>query len=259
MPKITDTYALAYACCETILKELNRFPTIDLIRERIGVNSPNTIKKAMNAWTEAFTKQYIEQQQSGINCPEVPALLTNAVYQLWQYSVKEAEQLANVKTAVLQTQLDHLQQAVEQYKADLSEMQQGLENKTHQLNAANTQISTLNHENSLKQKTLQETLQRENALANTLEELSKREITLKEQHTQHLQQEQDWMQRRILEEREWASEKWQEKQHPLEERLGFLKAQVAQAQQAQALVLTQNQQLLAEITQLKAQQRGKKT
>ena len=63
MPKITDTYTLAYDCCETILRELNRFPTIDLIRERIGVNSPTTIKKAMNNWTAEFAKRYIEQQQ----------------------------------------------------------------------------------------------------------------------------------------------------------------------------------------------------
>lgn len=254
MPKMTDTYQLAYTCCETILKELNRFPTIDLIRERIGVNSPNTIKKAMNDWTASFAKQYIEQQQSKMHFPEVPNLLTDAVYQLWKLSVNEAEQLANTKTAVLQAQLNELQQTIDQYKADLSETQQALENKNHQLKAAESQIVTLDHENSLKQKELLETQQRENALANTLEEQTKWEIALKEQHTQRLQQEQDWMQRRIGEERELAADKWQGKQQQLEERLVFLKTQAEQALQSQTVTQAQNQQLLAEITLLKAKQ-----
>lgn len=258
MPKITDTYQLAYACCETVLKELNRFPTIDLIRERIGVNSPNTIKKAMNDWTEAFVKQYIEQQQATMAFPEVPAVLNDAVYQLWKRSVKEAEQLANIKTEALLAQLNELQQTIEHYKADSLFIQQALQNESDKVAATEKQLTTLNQEHQLTHEELLESLQREQTLANTLEEQNKREQALMEQHTKRLQQDQDWMQRRILEERELAAEKWQAKHQQQEERLAFLKSQAEQAQQSQALLQTQNQQLLAEITQLKAHQNDSK-
>lgn len=256
MPKITDTYQLAYACCETILKELNRFPTIDLIRERIGVNSPNTIKKAMNDWTEAFAKQYIEQQKSKINCPEVPNLLTDAVYQLWKHTVKEAGQLANAKVDIVQSQLKELQDKVEQQQAALLTAQQELANETCKLEAAQAQTKRLIYENERNQKTLLEYQQREQALSNRLEEQGKREVALKEQHNHRLQQEQAWMQRRILEERQLEAEKWTVKQQQLEERLDFLKSQAKQAQQSQVLMQTHNQQLLTEILQLKKQQNG---
>jgi hypothetical protein len=254
MPKITDTYQLAYACCETVLKELNRFPTIDLIRERIGVNSPNTIKKAMNDWTEAFVKQYIEQQQATIAFPEVPAVLNDAVYQLWKRSVNEAEQLANIKAEALKAQLDELQQTIDHYKTDCLALQQALQNETNKLTATEKQLATLNLEHQLTLTELLETQQREQALANALEEQSKREQALMEQHAERLQQDQTWMQRRILEERELAAEKWQAKYLQQEERLAFLKAQAEQALQSQTLLQTQNQQLLAEIKQLKTQQ-----
>lgn len=253
MPKITDTYQLAYTCCETILKELNRFPTIDLIRERIGVNSPNTIKKAMNDWTASFAKQYIEQQQSKMHCPEVPNLLTDAVYQLWKLSVNEAEQLANTKIAASQIQLNELQNTLKQQHTILLAAQQDLNTETFNLATAQTLIENLNHEKDLIQTALIAEQQKTLTLTKTLEEQSNREIALKEQHVLRLQQEQDWMQRRILEERELAAEKWQAKQQPFEERLYFLKSQVEQALQSQALVQKQNQQLLAEITLLKEQ------
>lgn len=258
MPKITDTYQLAYACCETVLKELNRFPTIDLIRERIGVNSPNTIKKAMNDWTEAFVKQYIEQQQATMAFPEVPAVLNDAVYQLWKRSVNEAEQLASIKTEALQAQLNELQQTIEHYKTNCLAIQQALQNETDKVAATEKQLTTLNQEHQLTHKELLESQQREQALANALEEQSKREQAFMEQHAKRLQQDQDWMQRRILEERELAAEKWQAKHQQLVERLGFLKAQEQQVQRSQTLLQTQNQQLLAEITQLKEHQNDSK-
>lgn len=252
MPKMTDTYQLAYACCETILKELNRFPTIDLIRERIGVNSPNTIKKAMNDWTTSFAKQYIEQQQSKIFCPEVPNILTDAVYQLWKHSVKEAEQLANEKVDILKTQLNELQMTVDQQQTALLASQQELINETSKLEAAQAQINELIHNNELNKTELLKCQQREQALTNSLKEQGKREIEIKEQHIQRLQQEQEWMQRRILEERALAAEKWQTKQQQQEDQLVFLKLQT---KEAQTLIQTQNKQLLEEIEKRKALQK----
>lgn len=257
MPKITDTYALAYACCETILKELNRFPTIDLIRERIGVNSPNTIKKAMNDWTETFAKHYIEQQQNKMGCPEVPSILTDAVYQLWRRTVTEAEQRSNEHANRLQQQITQLQQIIEEHKSALSETIQALEQKTSKLEAAETQITTLTHDYDLLQNNFLAAQQREQALTQSLDEQIQRELTLKDQHAERLKQEQDWMQRRILEERDLATEKWQTKQQHLEERMLFLKKQTEQVLQLQTVTQAQNQQLMTEIAHLKARQTEK--
>jgi hypothetical protein len=87
MPKLTDTYARAYDCCDAVFTELGRFPTIDLIRERIGVNSPMTIKKAMNEWTRHFAEQHFDK----LNRPDVPAALAHAMEQAWKLAVVEAE------------------------------------------------------------------------------------------------------------------------------------------------------------------------
>ena len=259
MPKITDTYALAYACCETILKELSRFPTIDLVRERIGVNSPNTIKKAMNDWTAAFAKQYIEQQRSQLDCPGVPTVLTDALYRLWQQTAAEARQTYTDQAAVSQQHITELQQVIEQQLTSLADADQALVQAAIKQSTAEQQLTALNTDHDRLQAGLLTTQQREQALLKTLEAQKQRKIELNEQHQQRLQQEQDWMQRRILEERELAANKWQDKHQQLEERLAFLNRHYEQALQAQKTTQTHNQQLLAEITQLKAQQTEEKS
>ena len=259
MPKITDTYALAYSCCETILKELSRFPTIDLIRERIGVNSPNTIKKAMNDWTAAFAQQYIEQQHSQLDCPGVPTVLTDAVYRLWQQTVAEARQTYTEQAAVLQQQLTDLQQVIEQQRINLADADQALAQAALKQETTEQRFTALNTDHDRLQAELLTTQQQEQALLKTLEAQQQREIELNEQHQQRLQQEQDWMQRRILEERELAATKWQDKHQQWEERLAFLNKHYEQALQAQKTTQTHNQQLLAEITQLKAQRTEEKS
>ena len=253
MPKMTDTYVLAYACCETILKELSRFPTIDLIRERIGVNSPNTIKKAMNDWTEAFAKQYIEQQHSALNCPGVPSVLTGALTQLWHTTVAEAQLNYAGQAAALQTELDQLQHTVDQQQDVLTAADQALTQAGLKQDALFAQIASLTAEQTGLQAELCNAQQREQDLNKALAQQQQRETELAAQHQHRLEQEQAWMQRRILEERELAAAKAQDKQQQLEERLAFLKAGYEQSIQAQRAVQRQNQQLLTENAQLNTQ------
>ena len=254
MPKITDTYTLAYDCCETILRELNRFPTIDLIRERIGVNSPTTIKKAMNNWTAEFAKRYIEQQQPEINCPEVPNILTAAVIQLWKHTVKEAEQNANGQVMVLNTKTTELQELVIQLQGELGEAKQAQKQTALDLKRAEDSLETLTQDYQKLQKNLQTAEEKEQLLIKALEAQEKQETKLVKQHEQRLQQEQAWMQRRIMEEKELAEDKWRGKYQQLEEQLAFLKAQVGQKQQTQQIMHEQNKQLIEENTKLKANQ-----
>jgi chromosome segregation ATPase len=251
MPKITDTYQLAYACCETILKELNRFPTIDLIRERIGVNSPNTIKKAMNDWTAEFAKQYIEQQQAGRICPEVPSVLTDAVSRLWQDTVQAAAQIADEKLKKLKSTITDLQKQVEQQQNTIQAASQTLASTNEKLATAETETAELSRALRQLQDELLESQKREQAIAQALEAQCQQQENLTAQHAERLQQEQAWMQRRIVEEREMASEKWEGKQQQLEEQIAYLKAQAEQAMQSQLLSQGQNRQRLDVINALK--------
>jgi chromosome segregation ATPase len=86
MPKHTDTYARAYEACAGIFTELARFPTIDLVRDRIGVNSPTTIKRAITDWTLAFAEQFQAKRLR----PDLPGTLLDAADTLWQLALREA-------------------------------------------------------------------------------------------------------------------------------------------------------------------------
>jgi chromosome segregation ATPase len=98
MPKLTDTFTLAFDCCDEVLRETGKFPTIDAVRSRIGVNSPNTIKNAINQWTEHFAKRHLEK----LDRPSVPIALLDAVEKVWILAVKDAEQSYQTKELAMQ-------------------------------------------------------------------------------------------------------------------------------------------------------------
>jgi chromosome segregation ATPase len=253
MPKITDTYNLAYTCCETILKELQRFPTIDLIRERIGVNSPNTIKKAMNDWTAAFAKHYIEQQHSPLDCPGVPTALTDTLFQLWKDTVSEAQQCYTEQSAVLQDNITQLQHTIAQQHIVLTDAEQALHEAGVKMETLEAELMASTADQALLQTELLTTQQREHALNLVLEQQQQRESELTDQFQHRLQQEQNWMQRRVLEERELAANKGRDKQDQLEQRLALVTTHLEHTQQALQTIQTHNQLLLTEIAQLKSQ------
>ena len=87
MPKTTDTYARAYEACATVFTELARFPTIELIRERIGVNSPTLIKRAITDWTLEFAERHREKMTR----PDLPNSLLEATENLWKLALLEAQ------------------------------------------------------------------------------------------------------------------------------------------------------------------------
>jgi chromosome segregation ATPase len=253
MPKITDTYTLAYACCETILKELQRFPTIDLIRDRIGVNSPNTIKKAMNDWTAAFAKHYIEQQRSPLDCPGVPTALTDTLYQLWKDTVSEAQQRYTEQSAVLQDNITQLQHTIAQQHIVLTDAEQALHEAGVKIETLEADLMASSVDQARLQTELLATQQHEHTLNQALEQQQQREIELSEQYQHRLQQEQDWMQRRILEERELATSKGRVKKDQLEQRLTLVTTHLDLTQQALQTIQNHNHQLLNETSKLKTQ------
>lgn len=207
MPKHTDTYARAYDCCDLILIELGRFPSIDLIRDHIGVNSPVTIKKAMNEWTQHFAETHFDK----INRPDIPATLLHSVEQVWKLAVIEAEKIGQQKEKdLLQTLADT--------QAELSESQLN----TLVLNKALKEARAGGVENERQILELRQQLEnkeQENKnlrqqLTTNEKQLSNQQLLMQEQEKrrqQQQEQDQAWFARRITEEKQFSEEKWQEK------------------------------------------------
>jgi hypothetical protein len=207
MPKHTDTYARAYDCCDLILTELGRFPSIDLIRERIGVNSPVTIKKAMNEWTQHFAETHFDK----INRPDIPVTLIHSVEQVWKLAVIEAEKNFQQQEndyrqtlAAVETEMDRLLQENQLLKTALTEARSDILDKLaqidllqQQLNAGDVEIRSLQQRVDLNEKQLDE-----NALL--LQQQTNR-------WQQQQEQDQSWFARRITEEKQFIEEKYQEK------------------------------------------------
>ena len=117
MKKNTDTYSLAYECCDQVFLEEGRFPTIDAIRERIHINSPAVIKRAMNDWTLHF----VDKHRRKLEHPNMPAVLVDAAESLWQLALQQAGQAYGERQAALDRKEADWQdrlQALEKQRAD---------------------------------------------------------------------------------------------------------------------------------------------
>lgn len=204
MPKLTDTYALAYECCDRVLQETERFPTIDAIRERIGVNSPTTIKRAINDWTVAFARKHFDK----LHRPDVPVALQDATENLWQLALKQASVIFTEQTEVQRQEREALvlrTHAAEEQNAALTQSLELSELHHQTIQAENTRLITELQE----QKTVQDALEKNLLIAQTTQQqleqqLAQEQAQWQQQHAQN----ESWYQRRIVEERDIAAEKW---------------------------------------------------
>jgi len=95
--KNTNTYSLAYECCDRVFLEEGRFPTIDAIRARIQINSPAVIKRAMNDWTLHF----VDKHRRKLEHPNMPAVLVDAAESLWHLALQQTGQAYDERQAAL--------------------------------------------------------------------------------------------------------------------------------------------------------------
>ena len=227
MPKVTDTYALAYAACGELLSELGRFPTIDLVRTRIGVNSPATIKKAITEWTVQFAAQQLERQQR----PGVPALLLEHLEQLWGLAVNEARATYREQEQAYQTQVQSLaaeltgqQQLVRELSETLSEARQALV----QHEAAQQRLhASLAEAEQTRQALQQHLAARDVELARLNQQLQVEQ----QRHQQQQAQDQAWFARRLIEERLFIEGKYQDEVARLKQQLTSLSESEASLRQ----------------------------
>ena len=207
MPKLTDTYARAYDCCDAVFTELGRFPTIDLIRERIGVNSPTTIKKAMNEWTQHFAEKHFDK----LNRPDVPAALANAMEQAWKLAVTEAEKAYVQKEQGYQDTIAESRVTMAGLEQEKAFLNQTLGQARGQLEQREQQIQELRQQLETQAQAL---LQMAGQLVDAEKQLTDKQTLMQEQHQrwqQQQEQDQAWFARRILEERQFAEDKLKDK------------------------------------------------
>ncbi len=218
MPKLTDTYARAYDCCNAVFTELGRFPTIDLIRERIGVNSPVTIKKAMNEWTRHFAERHFDP----LNRSDVPAALANAMEQAWKLAVVEAEKAYLQKEQAYQDTIAENRVAMEELEKETECLNQTLRQARGQLAESEQQIQVLREQRDTQAQTLRLLTEQ---LTDAEKQLADQQALMQEQTRrwqQQQEQDQAWFARRISEEKQFAEEKYQDKLHRQSQQIALL-------------------------------------
>ncbi|GAB6142441.1 hypothetical protein JCM14076_31710 [Methylosoma difficile] len=218
MPKLTDTYARAYDCCDDVFTELGRFPTIDLIRERIGVNSPVTIKKAMNEWTRHFAEQHFDK----INRPDIPVALSHAMEQAWKLAVTEAEKAYLQKELGYQDIIAENRVAMEGLEQEKAFLNQSLGQARGQIAENGQQIQALRQQLDAQAETLH---QLAGQLTDAEKQMAEKQAVMQEQSQrwqQQQEQDQAWFARRISEEKQFAEDKHQDKLHRQSQQIALL-------------------------------------
>ncbi len=239
MPKLTDTYARAYDCCDQIFIELGRFPTIDLIRERIGVNSPTTIKKAMNEWTQHFAEKHFDM----INRPDIPVMLSDAMKQAWKLAVIEAEKAYLQKEQSYQQLISQKQTIIEGLQQEKIFLNRGLEESRAQSAAEEKQIRILQQQVASQNQEQHRLLEQLKATEKQLTE--QQAMVLEQTQRWQYQQEQDqnWFARRILEEKQFVEGKYLEKIQRLQQKTAVLTESETALQQLCASLRRDHQRL----------------
>lgn len=189
MTKSTNTYELAYECCDTVFFEDGRFPTIDSIRERIQVNSPAVIKRAMNDWTLHFVEKHREKLQN----PNMPSLLVDASESIWKLALKEANQTFSERSCELDLRETEWKSEIAELRKSLKESESAWNAEKLKLEAELESRSVLLTETmaKLEQKSVS-LYETESTLSETKQALSRMDGALAEARSAHDMQAKEW-------------------------------------------------------------------
>lgn len=189
MEKRSDTYSLAYECCNSVFLEDGRFPTIDAIRDRIHINSPAVIKRAMNDWTLHF----VERHRQKLENPNMPAVIVDASESLWKLAMSEAKKAFDVREKELSLRESEWKSQIKCLKDKLTENQQKWESENGRLNQALAEQVSLGQDLAENLKiTTQQLKETESSLSVNRENLSRVEGALEEARKAHEAQTKEW-------------------------------------------------------------------
>lgn len=189
MEKRSDTYSLAYECCNAVFLEEGRFPTIDAIRDRIHVNSPAVIKRAMNDWTLHF----VERHRQKLENPNMPAVIVDASESLWKLAMSEAKKAFEARDRALSLRESEWKSQINFLEEQLKEKKQQWESEKGKLHQELAEQVALAKElaESL-EITTQKFKETEFALTINRENLSRAEGALEEARKLHDVQTKEW-------------------------------------------------------------------
>ncbi|MEC4749863.1 DNA-binding protein [Methylomicrobium sp. Wu6] len=189
MEKRSDTYSLAYECCNSVFLEDGRFPTIDAIRDRIHINSPAVIKRAMNDWTLHF----VERHRQKLENPNMPAVIVDASESLWKLAMAEAKKAFDTKEKELSLRESEWKSQIRFIEDKLTENQQKWESENSHLSQALADQISLSHDLTENLKiTAQQLKETESSLIVNRENLSRAEGALEEARKSHEAQTREW-------------------------------------------------------------------
>ena len=253
LPKRTDTYELAYRACTELFGETGKMPTIASVKDRISVNSPVTIKKAIDDWLIHLAAEFINRRKN----PGIPDVLFEGISSIWNSALFEAEKSFNQKVKQLAEKetsyKQDLQLAVSQVENANQEKSQVLErfkDQDHYVQHLKEDLKNLRFEhNSLieENKQVQQSLEVNKTKCTNLQA----KYDESQQHWEgRFDKEQNWMLNRIQEEKDRVEQsKSQElnrllsevKNHKFEK--ASLEARLDQAQNLADRLLKKNDEL----------------
>jgi len=192
MEKRSDTYSLAYECCNAVFLEEGRFPTIDAIRDRIHINSPAVIKRAMNDWTLHF----VERHRQKLENPNMPAVVVDASESLWKLAMSEAKKAFEARDRELSIRESEWKSQIQFLEEQLSEKQRQMEAENKKLNQALAEKISLSQDLAENLKiTTQQLKDTESSLSVNRENLSRVEGALEEARKVHEAQTKEWLEK----------------------------------------------------------------
>ncbi|NMM12815.1 MAG: hypothetical protein HHJ17_04615 [Rhodoferax sp.] len=122
-------------------------PTIERVRLKIGRGSPNTVSPMLDAWFATLGSRLGVTDDKKPTAGELPAPVRHAVTKLWETALLSAQDVAEQGLLQAQQTLAAERTAIEQRAADLTNREQGLQDRQRAqdevLQVARNQIADL--------------------------------------------------------------------------------------------------------------------
>ncbi len=149
--KRNDTYWTSLQACDQYFKETGAIPTIVVIRDRIGINSPNIISQAIKDFKGSLADQVVKARK---DLSGMPTPVVNMALDLWEAAKAEAlasalqrqdewagrEQALVAEIAQLTLELARTRQVAEQLAEELDQAQARLRQTDDRLSQSKANV-----------------------------------------------------------------------------------------------------------------------
>lgn len=228
-----DTYWTSLQACDQVFKETGAIPTIVVIRDRIGINSPNIISQAIKDFKGSLADQVVKARK---DLTGMPAPVVNLAMDLWEAAKAEALASARQRQEEWAGREQALVESGSQLTLELAKSRQVAEQLAEELDEAHAKLRQAE-----RQAQMDQTSQLEARLAELSGELAQekqRRISAEVAY----EKQNEWALKRIAEEKEALKRQYAQELSQLKTSAQKLKAdnQLLQAKLDSAMVPAQN-------------------